>query len=131
MRTFKQSERMNQQEMVKTPIAITISKSDLLKYAAARGNQAALYLYDNTYSNQLDLPKFRVISEQVERLLRDWGDTRLLRSSKQFENVSFFAVSATGWSPDDQGNFPPLEPKRCLDPLLWALWKLNVIDLER
>jgi hypothetical protein len=131
IRSFKKSGEIGQDAMVKTPIAITVSKSDLLKYAAARGNKAAVYLYDNTYSNRLNIPNFRIISDQVVDLLNDFGDSRLLRSSRRFENACFFAVSATGWSPDADGNFPPLEPKRCLDPLLWALWKLNVIDIER
>lgn len=131
MRTFKQGKGLSQGKKVETPIAITVSKSDLLKFAAAFDHNSALYLYDNTYANQLDTMKFAMISSQVEELIKNFGDQQLLLLSKQFQNVCFFAVTATGWSPDSNGEFPPLEPKRCLDPLLWTLWKLGIIDPDR
>jgi len=129
--TFKDARAWGKERKIKTPIAIAVSKSDLLKFATALDPQTALYLYDNTYTNQLDIAKFTKISTQVEELLRHLGDQQLVRMSKRFQNVCFFAVTATGWSPDSNGDFPPLEPKRCLDPLLWALWKLGIIDPER
>lgn len=127
--TFRTRRGLGAAQKLQTPIAITVSKSDLLKFAA-KGRQSPLFLNDNYYTNKLDVPKFDLISNEVQRLLHDLGDRTLLRSSQLFENVSFFAVSATGWPPDDQGKFPPLEPLRCLDPLLWALWKLGIIDVE-
>lgn len=129
--TFRDARAWGRERKIETPIAITVSKSDLLTFATALDPQTALYLYDNTYTNQLDIAKFATISAQVEELLRHLGDQQLVRMSKKFQNICFFAVTATGWNPDSNGEFPPLEPKRCLDPVLWALWKLGVIDPER
>lgn len=126
--TFRQHSGLRSGQKLKTPVAITVSKSDLLKFAA-KGRQSPLFLNDNYYTNRLDVSKFDYISNEVQGLLHDLGDRVLLRSSELFENTSFFAVSATGWPPDDQGNFPPLEPLRCLDPLLWTLWKLGIINV--
>ena len=128
LQTFRQHLGLRAGQKLRTPVAITVSKSDLLKFAA-KGRQSPLFLNDNFYTNRLDVPKFDYISNEVQALLRDLGDRVLLRSSELFENASFFAVSATGWPPDDQGKFPPLEPLRCLDPLLWALWKLGIINV--
>jgi hypothetical protein len=128
LETFKRSQRIRPGQKLKTPIAITVSKSDLLKFVA-KGRQSPLFLNDNVYANQLDLPKFDYISNEVQAFLYSAGDRVLLRSSELFEDVCFFAVSATGWPPDDQGAFPPLEPVRCLDPLVWALWRLGIINV--
>ncbi len=129
--TFKQYKGGNIDRNVSIPIAITVSKSDLLKFAAVLNPQSALYLSDNTYTRHLDTSEFATISSQIKELLKVFGDRHLLLASEQFENVCFFAVSATGCAPDDRGEFPSIEPKRCLDPLLWALWKLGIIDPER
>lgn len=124
--TFKQKNRIGPKNKVRTPIAITISKSDLLDFTEKTTN-LPLYLRDNVLANRLDTNMFDVISGQVQNMLMRHGDSVLLRTSQMFENVSFFAVSATGWAADDQEEFRVIEPRRCLDPLLWALWRLGII----
>ena len=130
MKSFRDANLIDEGKKVKTPIAITLSKSDLLTFTASLDASSALYLYDNSYTNQLDIYQFKNISRQVEELISRFGDSQLILLSKEFEKVCFFAVTATGWTPDSNGEFPPLEPKRCLDPLLWALWQLGMINTE-
>lgn len=130
MNSFRVANIIDEGKKVKTPIAITLSKSDLLTFTASLDASSALYLYDNSYTNQLDIFQFTNISRQVEALISQFGDSQLILLSKEFEKVCFFAVTATGWTPDPNGAFPPLEPKRCLDPLLWALWQLGMINTE-
>lgn len=129
MTTFMNNKNVGDGKKLDTPIAITVSKSDLLQFAV-RGTQRPLFLSDSVYYNQLDIPKFAFISNEVQYFLQMMGDKTLLKAVDQFENVSFFAVSATGWPPDENGEFPPLEPLRCLDPLLWSLWKLGIIKVQ-
>jgi hypothetical protein len=114
---------------LRTPIAITISKSDLLEFIVS-DKRTPLYLHDYDLSNAINKNQFEVINQEVQDLIRDCGDRGLLSVSSSLENVSFFAVSATGWPPDYRGKFPPIEPRRCLDPLLWILWKLGAIDMK-
>ncbi len=127
--TFRQHQGGNLNKNLKIPIAIALSKSDLLQFAD-RGPFPPLYLSDNVLPNQLDIPKFEVISNEIQTLIRRLGDQNLLKSSESFDDVSFFAVSATGWPEDTNGQFPAIEPIRCLDPLLWVLWRLGIIKVE-
>lgn len=128
MGTFRRHKGVGLGKKLDTPVAITVSKSDLLQFAV-KGTHRPLFLSDSVYYNQLDIPKFDFISNEVQTLLQAMGDRVLLKAVDQFEDVSFFAVSATGWPPDPNGEFPPLEPLRCLDPLLWSLWKLGIINV--
>lgn len=127
--TFKQNQGGNINRNVTIPIAITISKSDLLQFAE-RSAFPPLYLSENVLPNRLDLPKFEFISNEIQNLIRRVGDKNLLNSSAAFDTVSFFAVSATGWTEDTNGQFPAIEPIRCLDPLLWVMWKLGIINAD-
>lgn len=128
MATFRQSRNMSARSRLRIPVAITVSKSDLLKFSATK-RRLPLFLYENYYTNKLDVSKLAQIDGEVRGLLQALGDRVLLTSSQLFEDVAFFAISATGWAPDDKNQFPPLEPTRCLDPLLWVLWRLGVVTL--
>jgi hypothetical protein len=128
MRTFEMKQGVTPGMRVSTPIAITVSKSDLLKFVL-KGNTLPLYLRDSTSTNRLDTHEFETINEEIRSFLQSIGDHVLVHSSQLFKNTSFFAVSATGW-PDDHGKYPSIEPMRVLDPLLWALAKIGVITPE-
>ncbi len=128
MQTFEQSQGVNPGRSVKTPVAITISKSDLLKFVISPG-QTPLFLDDSVHTNQLDRMIFGYINNEVQEIIKRVGDRALLHAKDSFEHASFFAVSATGWSPDANKKFPAIEPLRCLDPLLWSLWQLGIIDI--
>lgn len=127
--TFKQGASIAPGERLKIPIAITVSKSDLLEFVVS-GTHTPLYLRDHDLSSAIDITQFEVINQEVQDFLRRCGDQSLLGTSEMFENVSFFAVSATGWPEDSNGRFPSIQPRRCLDPLLWILWKLGVINTK-
>jgi len=126
IQTFRQNLGISLSKPLKIPIAITVSKSDLLRFAVT-DPYPPLYLKHNGLSNRLDIPQFDFISNEVQSLLQRMGEQLLLKSSASFENVSFFAVSATGWPTDQNGTYPTIEPMRILDPLLWTLWKLGII----
>jgi hypothetical protein len=129
IQTFERGQGVAAGTTLYTPIAITISKSDLLKFVMRYG-QNPLFLNDAVYGNKLDLRAFDTISKEVQDFLQRAGARELLTSVSSFANKNFFAVSATGWPPDDEDKFPNIEPLRCLDPLLWAFWKLGLIDDE-
>src|SRR6185312_7879062 len=109
---------------LKTPIAITISKSDVLKYVV----RDALFLKPSSFHNNLDIRELEMIDSEVRALIQEFGDKELIASSETFENKIFLAVSPTGWPADSSGKFPKIEPLRCFDPMLWALWKLGIIN---
>lgn len=125
--TFKRGQGQNQGDRLTIPIAITISKSDLLDFTEKKVSPS-LYLRDMTLTSGLDIGQFSIVDQQVRDLLRRHGDSVLIRASTLFETVSFFAVSATGWPTDNNDEFPKIEPRRCLEPLLWTLWQLGIIN---
>lgn len=123
IQTLEQSQSLNPGQQLKTPIAITISKSDLLKYVV----NDALFLKPSVLSSNLDTREFEIIDSEVRTLIQEFGDKELIKSSETFEKKIFLAVSPTGWPADKSGRFPNIEPVRCLDPMLWALWQLGII----
>lgn len=100
-------------------VAITISKSDLLKYLHP-SVLSYTFLSKPTYSGRFDLKDAEAVNKEVQAIIQDAGQSDLLALARGLEQVNFFAVSATG-------TYPFVDPYRCLDPILWILYKLGVI----
>jgi len=111
-----------------TPIAIVVSKSDLLKYIRPV-SQGFGFFYEPTYSNGFDVGDRAMIDSEVKELVEKVGDNALLHLASAFSNVQFFAASATGYPPGPDGTYPEVQPVRCLDPLLWILYKLHIVKV--
>jgi hypothetical protein len=110
------------------PIAITLSKSDLLEYIEP-SDTPFRFLGEPNYADGLDMDDIEVVNKEVQALLKKYGAHSLLETQRLSEHVSFFATSATGCALDpDTGKFPHVKPRRCLDPLLWILFQLGVIS---
>jgi hypothetical protein len=109
-----------------TPIAITLSKSDLLEYV--QPDDAPFKLLDESdHRGGLNLEDIELVSQEIQALLDKYGAFDLLSTQRLSENVCYFATSATGCPPNpDTGKFDRVIPRRCLDPLLWLLFKLGV-----
>ena len=70
-----------------------------------------------------------VVDREVKELLDNYGAFGLRHADRLSEHVSFFATSATGCAPNpDTRKFDRVTPRRCLDPLLWILFTLGVIN---
>ncbi|MFL5629517.1 MAG: hypothetical protein ACJ788_28415 [Ktedonobacteraceae bacterium] len=108
------------------PVAITISKSDLLKYNELI-DSSYRFFSSPTYSGGLDLQDRRAVDKEVRKIIREIGDESLLLAAQKLKQVNFFAVSATGQAPDESGTYPSITPYRCLDPILWILYELGII----
>lgn len=126
--TFERAKSLPEGSLLETPVAITISKADLLEYVGGLGHNYT-FLQKPTYQDKLSDQLFQKVNDEVKELLQQHGDSGLLHLSEEFVNTCFFAISATGSSPDDQGNFNAIKSNRCLDPLFWILWKLGVTEL--
>lgn len=114
--------------LVRIPIAITLSKSDLLKYL--RGINDPFRFLTNPphgYNGSADQEDLQFINQEVRELIDEFGDRTLLQTAQTL-NAQFFAVSATGSSPKLDGTYPTVEPCRCLDPVMWALQKLRIVE---
>lgn len=112
----------------KIPIAITLSKSDLLRYlSSAKQPPQVLTNPGYDYVGGIDLRDLQVIGTQVQVLLQSYGEQALLNEAIRLDNGQCFAISSTGWASDEQGRYPEVTPIRCLEPFLWILYQLGVI----
>jgi hypothetical protein len=111
------------------PVAITLSKADLFRHVASVA-PAYRFLSHSRYGKSLHLQEMNAIDEEVRTLVKKYKGYSLLRLSQRFSTVSFFATSATGCAPDEMGRFRFIEPYRCLDPVLWALYRLGVLHAD-
>jgi hypothetical protein len=111
-----------------TPIAITVTKSDLLKQLTTV-QQQYLFLKRPVYNGTLNLQDLSMVDGEVRQLLEEYGERTLLQSTLNFSKVKFFATSATGYAPDKNGIYPAVDPCRCLDPVLWILHQLNILHV--
>lgn len=114
-----------EQQALTIPVAIMLSKSDLLDPIVSGLHLPSTRFLETPISNgRIDLDEMRTIDKEVRQLLADVGDQGLARQSLRFKTSQFFAASATGCAPDKNNRFPDVKPRRCLDPLLWLLWQL-------
>ena len=114
--------------LASTPIAITLTKSDLLKQLTTLQHQYYFLKKPPAYNGSIDLNDLNIVDGEVRQLLETYGEQTLLQATKNFSKVRFFATSATGYSPDSNGNYPSVEPRRCLDPILWILYEMGVLQ---
>lgn len=116
-------------DLFTVPIVIMLSKSDLLKYFR-RPSEPYHFMKQPLYDKGIVLQDLEIVDHEVREILQDFGESSLLQATKAFPKVKFLATSATGYPPNSNGMYPAIEPIRCLDPLLWILWQLRIIDAE-
>jgi hypothetical protein len=107
------------------PIALTVSKSDLLQFLPS--NDCDILLHDHNTFNGFDPYDAYEVDQTIQKLFRTQGEYAFLNTAQNLPCTQFFAISATGYSPDRSGLYPDIQPYRCLDPLLWILYQLHVI----
>src|SRR5207248_3014646 len=123
-RVYTEYRRGDLQYAVNAPIAMMLSKSDVLSFVERQISSQPLRLLQNpVYDGTIDFTDIDLVDKEVQSLLFTCGEQELLRESQRFTNIRFFATSATGCAPDEENKFPEIKPRRCLDPLLWLLWK--------
>lgn len=111
-----------------TPIAITVTKSDLLKQLTTVQQQYH-FLKRPVYNGTLNVQDLNMVDGEVRQFLDEYGERTLLQSTLNFSKVKFFATSATGYAPDRNGIYPAIDPCRCLDPVLWILHQLDILHV--
>lgn len=128
IQTFERAKRLSPGARLPIPVSVTLSKSDLLRYIRWPSGSQPRFLYQPTYNGTIDQEDLRIVDDEVRSLIQGIGDPTIIQAVSRFNNVSFSATSATGWPPDAQGTYPQITPIRCLDPILWILWRLRIID---
>jgi GTPase SAR1 family protein len=117
---------------IDTPVAVTLSKSDLLELHPAIQGYDQLFT-NPPYDGGVDLDDIAQTNADVRQIIEDVGDRTLLQAvDDTFSKARFLAVSATGSPPDKPGGqYTHINPYRCLDPLLWILYELECVPPKR
>lgn len=124
---------------VHVPIAVTISKADLFDQAKAVLPEDLSRTYKDLGLTSEASPTDYVKEWQSSGWLSTdlWSravisneySNRYIRTIEtNFTNHAFFAVSSTGSAPRADGYYHRLEPRRCLEPILWILSVLGLIS---
>ncbi len=125
---FKRASGSTRDAQFSFPVAVALSKSDLIPYVVTRsGNPLYQALADPQYASQLTREESDGIHNVVRQLLLEVGETSLVSMEQSVERLNFSAISATGTALDSSGRYPQVLPHRCLDPLFWVLRELDVI----
>lgn len=107
------------QKMVQKPVAITISKSDLIR-RVLRG-ESPPFFSPSEHIGGFDRQDSVEVSASIEEMLDRWGEKATLEVVRQrFENARFFAVSSLGADPQGP-TFQEPNPQRVEDPIFWIL----------
>ena len=132
MYRLEQYNRVRPDESISIPTAICISKADVLQHIISETVRPNYWLmYRPAYDGKAHVDDIKHVDSEVRSILKRYGENALLQMSNRFEQVNFFAISATGYPPDSSGIYPRIEPHRCLDPFIWILWKLNYLPAAR
>ncbi|MEU2101873.1 hypothetical protein [Nocardia sp. NPDC019255] len=114
----------------RTPIAIALSKSDLV--ANALGRPVAFAAPADMSSVAAWRKDAEWIDQEVRQVLREFGGNDVVAAGRwrPGDLVSFHAVAAIGDTPNAD-TIDVLKPVRCLDPLLMVLLRLPEISGRR
>jgi len=126
---LEQYNRVRSGQNISIPTAIVVPKADLLQYVIGSNERANFrFMHKTHYDGKVHLEELWYIDQEVRSILQRYGEFSLLQMSQRFDQVGFFAVSATGNAPDSNNKYAFIQPHRCLDPFIWILWKLAFLQ---
>lgn len=118
--------------LARIPVAIMISKTDLFNNMYPVNQYTFMkepaYVADPHYNGTVNLKEVDIIDKEVQDLLLSYRQRNILAVTGRFKHRKFFATSTTGEPLDPiAGRFLHVNPRRCLDPILWILYTTSII----
>lgn len=115
---LRRRKKIRAQNRIKTPIAITFSKLDLLLGLCPASSPLG---HESKHAGVFSQSEFDDIDGEIRAHLHEWeGASLITQVAHNFRTSGFFGISALGCNPEN-GKLPALAPKRVLDPLIWHL----------
>jgi GTPase SAR1 family protein len=121
---------MRGNQRIPTPLAITLSKVDVLRPILDSGSRL---LTPSAHRGFLDERDRIEVDDEVRALLQDWdGGATRRQVQADFTQYSFFAMSALGGAPAGPADTPSagIHPLRAEDPVLWLLSRFGLITVR-
>jgi GTPase SAR1 family protein len=116
----------SQNQKLNIPVAVAFTKCDVLrdqKIIESNRQWNHNIFHQRSYNLELHDDTNGLFCS----LLEDWAPASYYDIRTWFRDYALFGLSATGCASDEHGNFPRVAPWRVEDPLLWLLYRLNVI----
>ena len=127
-KVIREQNNISEDQLINTPIAIALSKSDMLKDIIGEGN--SMMFQESDHNGNLNKDEIISIHNEVESFLRQWDGSGLLTQIKNnFKNYCFFGFTALGTNPE-KGTIRAFRPLRIEDPFLWLLHKRNLVNMK-
>ncbi|HEY0378374.1 MAG TPA: hypothetical protein VGC87_15770 [Pyrinomonadaceae bacterium] len=127
---IRQMRQMNPAEKIKTPVALAFSKLDAIRPLFEPSSPVH---EASRHEGFFDVTDAQRVNDNMRAYLSQWVGSGLdMFLQHNFENHSYFGLSALGSSPDAQGRLPSgVAPFRVEDPLLWILHQLGLVPGRR
>lgn len=115
-------------EKITIPVAVAFSKLDAMKEILP-SNSILLSRSPHIEKGKFVNHDADLVREEMIGLLNEWGESEFLNHLHlNYMTYSFFACSAFGHSPDEEGRIGTLCPHRIEDPLLWIMKENKMIE---
>lgn len=113
-------------EKITTPTAVVLTKADMLRRILPPGSTL---LRDTNHAGGFNQKVCSRKSDEIVRFLNENNAGDLVANVRtQFQNYSFFGVSALGVLPENEQIPGQIRPINVVDPLLWILNQLKYIE---
>ncbi|GHO86347.1 TRAFAC clade GTPase domain-containing protein [Dictyobacter formicarum] len=127
---FERVNNIGATQKIKTPIAFTLSKIDML--AAILDDPGSPLLQSSTHSGNLNLNEIQSLHTDIQHRLYDWLSPNFCKYvHEHFANYQYFGISSLGQPPDTLGHVSSVSPRRVEEPFLWLLYKNNLIKGQK
>lgn len=127
---LKESEHVSQDEMLAIPVAVVLTKCDVLRDAGLIEPNRLWCMEKRRHIGRFNEEWHNDMSGMLGEYVRRWAPSAYNMITHSFPNHAFFGVSSTGCAPDRLGRFEFVSPFRVEDPLLWLLAQLRVLPVE-
>lgn len=126
--TIESSGRRNSSQKIKTPLAVTISKFDLLQNIDGLDPSA---FEDHVHSSGFD----SIAADKTSNAIREFLIRKKINSiptvvENNYKNYKYFGMSALGRSPQPDRTLTSIEPINVADSLFWILNQLGYLQTE-
>ncbi|MBR0237910.1 MAG: hypothetical protein IJQ39_07460 [Thermoguttaceae bacterium] len=127
-RTIEKHSQLSPNQKIKVPLAVTISKFDLLRNAP--GLDPCVF-EDHVHSNGFDELAAKKTSDAIRSYITHKGINAITSVAEgNFQTCQYFGMSALGRSPREDSSLTSIDPINIADSLLWILNRLGYLQTE-
>jgi hypothetical protein len=118
---------LKMKDRIPIPLAVVLTKTDVLMKSPENDEESSILFGLNSSLNidrekgKYDKTNFDQISAEIEEYMRRAVSNGFVQTVREFEEHSYFAVSALGSNPTGNVLTRGISPMRVEDPFIWLL----------